>query len=66
MDSNFYIGGEEYIVIFKNGIHHIINVNAYEREMDMEYPGAVVFSGSYDECISKRDEMEIEYQESRF
>lgn len=66
MSENFYVGAEEYIIMFKNGIHHIINVNDYEREMNMEYPGAVIFSGSYEKCISKRQEMEIEYQESRF
>lgn len=56
---NFYCGSEEYLIIFIDGIHHIINTTDYTHGTD-----GLVFTGTYAECVEKSKQMIIEYEES--
>jgi hypothetical protein len=57
---NDYVGGQEYIVTFKGGQHHLIEVipDCYEL------PNRTIFSGHYDQCMARLDEMHRGYAES--
>ena len=59
MSDNFYIGSCEYIIIYRNGTHHIIDV--FDEEV---YDTGVIFTGHYGECLEERERMEITYAES--
>lgn len=62
MQDNFYLGGTEYKILYRNGSWLIIN--CYEYENDIK--GAIVFTGNYYECLEYREKMETGYQQSLF
>ena len=62
MQDNFYLGGTEYKILYRNGLWLIINCYEYENNID----GAIVFTGNYYECLEYREKMETGYQQSLF
>lgn len=57
---NHWIGNTEYIIIYKNGTHELI-----ERESWEEY-GTTIATGTFEELYNKIKEINIAYQESLF
>jgi len=46
---NFYTGGEEYYLLYKNGTHEVRRVTSFEGDYD------VVFIGNYNSCLEFLD-----------
>lgn len=55
MAQNFWLGGNELIIVYINGTHHV--VEAYE-----DYNS--VFTGDFKKCLEYCKNREIEYAES--
>lgn len=55
MANNYWIGGNELIIVFRNGTHMVLE--GYE---DYE----PVFVGSFEKCVKYCDDRWTEYQES--
>ena len=62
MSENFYLGAFEYVIIYMNGTHHIMDIYASEMYDNC----TTVFTGHYEECIAERKRMKIAYAESLF
>lgn len=54
--ENFYTGGSEFIIFYKNGTHVI-----YSCDDDEE-----IFEGSYEKCLAFKHILETDYQMSLF
>ena len=61
--ENRWVGCLEYIIIFKNGTHHLI-ADEYPNRDDLE--PKTVFTGSYEKCRQRLDDIEVDYLESQF
>ena len=60
MSDNFYLGAYEYIIVFRNGTHHIVDI----WQSEVYDTDGVIFTGHYDKCLEERKRMEIAHAES--
>lgn len=57
--ENFYTGGQEYIIGYKNGTHYI------KKVLPDCYPESeTIFVGPYKECLVVKKRLEIRYLDS--
>ena len=61
--ENFYVGNTEYIIIYQNGTHHIKEISYNDnREVNL----TIIFTGTYEKCLTEKEQMLISYAESLF
>jgi hypothetical protein len=54
--ENFYVAGQEYVITFKDGIHHVFEVYPDDA------PSHELFTGHYDECVDYKNELLCGYE----
>lgn len=54
--ENYYIGGQEYIITFKNGTHYVNEVMGDDMRK--------IFSGTYEKCKNYLKILFLEYKEA--
>jgi len=61
--ENFYAGNTEYVIIYKNGTHHIMEIAYLDNGNDNS---EIIFTGHYEKCLAEKERIITEYAESLF
>jgi len=61
--ENFYAGNTEYVIIYKNGTHHIKEVSYNDNDDTIL---TTIFTGNYEKCLAEKEHIITEHAESLF